>query len=46
LAGVETAARDAISRVLANRDVQNVGDQIRYGALKFSDYLAQMSDGR
>ncbi|ESK89066.1 arf gtpase activator [Moniliophthora roreri MCA 2997] len=46
LAGLESAARDAISRVLSNPDVQNVGEQIRYGALKFSDYLAQMSDGR
>ncbi|KAF5375282.1 hypothetical protein D9758_000498 [Tetrapyrgos nigripes] len=44
LAGLELAARDAISRVLANPDVQNVGEQIRTGALKFSEYLAQMSE--
>ena len=34
LAGLEIAARDAISRVLANPDVQNVGESIRAGALK------------
>ena len=34
LAGLETAARDAVSRVLANPDVQNVGESIRAGALK------------
>ncbi|KAF9063298.1 hypothetical protein BDP27DRAFT_1335283 [Rhodocollybia butyracea] len=44
LAGLEIAARDAISRVMANPDVQNVGDSIRAGALKLSDYLAQMSE--
>ncbi|KAH9932827.1 ArfGap-domain-containing protein [Epithele typhae] len=46
LNGLEMAARDAISKVLANPDVQNVGDSIRQGALKLSDYLAQMSEGR
>ncbi|GAW09274.1 arf gtpase activator [Lentinula edodes] len=44
LAGLELAARDALSRVMANPDVQNVGDSIRNGALKLSDYLAQMSE--
>ncbi|KAK7689970.1 hypothetical protein QCA50_006610 [Cerrena zonata] len=44
LAGFEVAAKDAISRVLANPDVQNVGESIRAGALKLSDYLAQMSE--
>ncbi|KAK0244673.1 hypothetical protein EDD85DRAFT_809143 [Armillaria nabsnona] len=44
LAGLEVAARDALSRVLANPDVQNVGESIRTGALKLSDYLAQMSE--
>ena len=34
LSGLETAAKDAISRVLANPDVQNVGESIRSGALK------------
>ncbi|KAF7308265.1 Arf-GAP domain-containing protein [Mycena chlorophos] len=43
LAGLEVSARDAISRVLANPDVQNVGESIRMGALKLSDYLAQVS---
>ncbi|KAF7300074.1 Arf-GAP domain-containing protein [Mycena kentingensis (nom. inval.)] len=43
LAGLEASARDAVSRVLANPDVQNVGESIRAGALKLSDYLAQMS---
>lgn len=44
LAGLEVAARDALNRVLANPDVQNVGESIRTGALKLSDYLAQMSE--
>ncbi|KDR77460.1 hypothetical protein GALMADRAFT_224816 [Galerina marginata CBS 339.88] len=44
LAGLENAAKDAISRVLANPDVQNVGESIRSGALKLSDYLASMSE--
>ncbi|KAJ3760175.1 hypothetical protein EV360DRAFT_40380 [Lentinula raphanica] len=44
LAGLELAARDALSRVMANPDVQNVGESIRNGALKLSDYLAQMSE--
>ena len=34
LAGLETAARDALARVMANPDVQNVGENIRQGALK------------
>jgi len=34
LSGLEIAAKDAISRVLANPDVQNVGESIRSGALK------------
>lgn len=34
LAGLETAAKDAIAKVLANPDVQNVGESIRSGALK------------
>lgn len=34
LAGLEVAARDAFSRVMANPDVQNVGESIRNGALK------------
>ncbi|KAG8214856.1 hypothetical protein J3R82DRAFT_10022 [Butyriboletus roseoflavus] len=43
LANLEVAARDAIARVMANPEVQNVGESIRTGALKLSDYLAQMS---
>lgn len=34
LAGLELATRDAISRVMANPDVQNVGESIRAGAMK------------
>ncbi|KAN0131545.1 ArfGap domain containing protein [Lactarius tabidus] len=44
LAGLEAAARDAVTRVMANPDVQNLGESLRSGALKFSDYLAQMSE--
>ncbi|KAL0960538.1 hypothetical protein HGRIS_005576 [Hohenbuehelia grisea] len=44
LANLEIAARDAVSKVLANPDVQNVGESIRAGALKLSDYLAQMAE--
>ncbi|KAF8470963.1 hypothetical protein DFH94DRAFT_770378 [Russula ochroleuca] len=44
LSGLENAARDAVSRIMANPDVQNLGDSIRSGALKLSDYLAQMSE--
>jgi ADP-ribosylation factor GTPase-activating protein 2/3 len=34
LSGLEFAARDAYARLLANPDVQNMGDNIRTGALK------------
>lgn len=34
MATVETAARDFVGRVMANPDVQNVGESIRTGALK------------
>jgi ADP-ribosylation factor GTPase-activating protein 2/3 len=44
LAGIETAARDAVTRIMANPDVQNLGESLRSGALKLSDYLAQMSE--
>ncbi|KAF8187758.1 hypothetical protein BJ912DRAFT_969537 [Pholiota molesta] len=44
LSGLESAAKDAIARVLSNPDVQNVGESIRSGALKLSDYLASMSE--
>jgi ADP-ribosylation factor GTPase-activating protein 2/3 len=36
LANLELAAKDAISKVLANPDVQNVGESIRAGALRVS----------
>ncbi|GLB45315.1 putative arfGap-domain-containing protein [Lyophyllum shimeji] len=44
LAHLEVVAKDAIAKVLANPDVQSVGESIRSGALKLSDYLAQMSE--
>lgn len=34
LSNLEATARDAIARVMANPDVQNVGESIRTGALK------------
>jgi ADP-ribosylation factor GTPase-activating protein 2/3 len=34
LAGLENAARDAVSRIMSNPDVQNLGESIRTGALK------------
>jgi len=34
LSSIELAAKDVISRVLANPDVQNVGENIRTSALK------------
>lgn len=46
LAGLEASARDALSRIMANPDVQSAAESIRTGALKLSDYLAQMGDGR
>jgi ADP-ribosylation factor GTPase-activating protein 2/3 len=36
LAQFELVARDAVAKVLANPDVQNVGESIRTGALKVS----------
>jgi ADP-ribosylation factor GTPase-activating protein 2/3 len=36
LAGLEVAAKDAISRVMSNPDVQNAAESIRSGALKAS----------
>ncbi|OJT02174.1 ADP-ribosylation factor GTPase-activating protein glo3 [Trametes pubescens] len=44
LSNLEFAAKDAISRVLANPDVQNAAESLRQGAMKLSDYLAQMSE--
>ncbi|KAI0698111.1 hypothetical protein BC835DRAFT_1269338 [Cytidiella melzeri] len=44
LSNLEMTARDAVSRILANPDVQNAAESIRAGALKLSDYLATMSE--
>ncbi|KAG5728079.1 hypothetical protein E4T56_gene19474 [Termitomyces sp. T112] len=44
LAQLEIAARDVVTKVLSNPDVQNFGETVRTGALKLSDYLAQMSE--
>jgi len=46
LSALEAATREAISRVLSNPDVQNAADSIRAGALKLSDYLANMNEQR
>lgn len=46
LSGLESAAKDVVNRLLANPDVQNMQESIRTGALKLSDYLAQMSMDR
>lgn len=35
--GLERGLRDMAGRVMANPDVQNLGDQIRMGALKVSE---------
>jgi ADP-ribosylation factor GTPase-activating protein 2/3 len=40
LAVLELAAKDAVARVLANPDVQNVGESIRTGALKVFEFQA------
>ncbi|KAH8104459.1 ArfGap-domain-containing protein [Phellopilus nigrolimitatus] len=44
LEGMQSAARDAIARVMANPDVQNGVENLRAGALKLSEYLAQMGE--
>ncbi|EJC98342.1 ArfGap-domain-containing protein [Fomitiporia mediterranea MF3/22] len=44
LEGVQAAARDAIARVMANPDVQNGVESLRAGAMKLSEYLAQMGE--
>jgi len=43
LAAAETAARDALQRIMENPDVQNAAESIRSGAMKLSSYLAEMS---
>ena len=40
LAGLESAARDAVSRIMSNPDVQNVGESIRMGAMKVRGFFA------
>jgi ADP-ribosylation factor GTPase-activating protein 2/3 len=42
MASVETAARDLVGRVMANPDVQNVGESIRSGALKVCCHRASV----
>lgn len=42
LASVETAAREIVGKVLANPDVQNVGESIRTGALKVCQLLVSV----
>ena len=32
-AGLETAVRDAVTHIMTNRDLQNLGDNLRSGAL-------------
>ncbi|KAL4249370.1 ArfGap-domain-containing protein [Abortiporus biennis] len=44
LANLEATAKDAVQRILANPDVQNAAESLRAGAMKLSDYLAQMSE--
>ncbi|KAH9992921.1 hypothetical protein BJV77DRAFT_962115 [Russula vinacea] len=48
LTGLENAARDVVSCIMANPDVQNLGDSIRSGALTLSstDVRALVSDGK
>lgn len=44
LAALESTARDMAQRFLSNPDVQNAADNIRAGALKLSEYLAQFGE--
>lgn len=46
LSGIENAARDAIQRVMNNQDVQQLGEALRTGGLKLSEYLAKMGSDR
>lgn len=46
LAGVETAARELVGRVLANPEVQSVGESIRSGALKVRTSFLLVGQGR
>ena len=39
LAGLESVAKDALAKVLANQDVQNLGESLRVGALKVIESL-------
>jgi hypothetical protein len=45
LAGLENAARDAVSRIIANPDVQNLGESIRSGALKVCHCFFRVARG-
>jgi len=44
LANLEASARDMAQRFLSNPDVQNAADNIRAGALKLGEYLAQFGE--
>jgi hypothetical protein len=46
MASVETAARELVGKVLANPDVQNVGESIRSGALKVRYFGCCLNAGR
>lgn len=43
---LERGIRDMAGKFLANPEVQNLGENLRTGALKLGDYLAQMSENR
>ncbi|KAK4686843.1 ADP-ribosylation factor GTPase-activating protein 2/3, partial [Tremellales sp. Uapishka_1] len=45
LAGLERGIRDMAGRLMENPDIRNLGEGIRQGALKLSDYLSQL-EGR
>lgn len=44
--GLERGIRDMAGRVMANPDVQNLGDQLRQGALKVSEQRRARSRAR
>ncbi|PVF94924.1 ArfGap-domain-containing protein [Serendipita vermifera] len=46
LSGLENAARDALTRVMNNPDVQNLQEGLRSAGLKLSDYLANFGNER
>lgn len=44
LANIEAAAKDALSRVMSSPEVQQGVENLRQGALKLGEYLAQMAE--